>query len=75
MHAVLYTWPACSFCARARSLLAERAIDTTERVLETRAELDHLQRAFGARTLPLVVLDGEPLAGLEALEAALADAS
>ncbi|HEX6886129.1 MAG TPA: glutaredoxin [Planctomycetota bacterium] len=72
MRAILYTWSKCSFCARARRLLEERGIAFREVVLDERKdELRRLQESFGARTMPLVLLDGEPLAGLEALERAL----
>ena len=72
MRAILYTWSKCSFCARARTLLEERGIAFREVVLDERKdELRRLQESFGARTMPLVLLDGEPLAGLEALERAL----
>jgi len=73
LRAIVYTWSACSFCARAKELLRAKAIDYREVVLDGRKdELVRLQETFGARTLPLVLLDGELLAGLAALETALA---
>ena len=36
-------------------------------------ELRRLQEVFGARTMPLVLLDGERVAGLEALERVLGE--
>lgn len=69
MQATLYSWSSCSFCARARELLERHGVEVDERVLDGRRdELERLQRAFGAKTMPLVLLDGEPVAGLEELE-------
>jgi glutaredoxin 3 len=73
VRATVYTWSSCSFCARAKALLAAHGIEHDEVVLDgKKAELRRVQALFGARTLPLVLLDGERLAGLAALEAALA---
>lgn len=72
MRAVVYTWSHCSFCRRAKALLAASDIEFDEVVLDGKKdELRRMQDLFGARTLPLVLLDGERLAGLAALEAAL----
>jgi glutaredoxin len=76
VRAIVYTWSACSFCARAKELLARAGVEYREVVLDQRKhELRRLQDVFGARTLPLVLLDGERIAGLEALERALARSS
>lgn len=72
MRAIVYTWSSCSFCQRAKELLAAHHIDFREVLLDGKKdELRALQDVFGARTLPLVLLDGEKLAGLEALERVL----
>ncbi len=72
MRAIVYTWSSCSFCARAKELLTRAGIPYREVLLDGRKdELRRLQEVFGARTLPLVLLDGERLAGLAALEQAL----
>jgi glutaredoxin 3 len=72
VRAIVYTWSSCSFCARAKELLARHGIDYREVVLDGKKdELRRLQEVFGARTMPLVLLDGEHVAGLEALERAL----
>ena len=69
MRALLYTWSHCSFCARAREILERHGIEYREEVLDGRkAELRRLQRLFGKRTVPLLVLDGERVGGLEELE-------
>lgn len=69
MHVVLYTWASCSFCARAKALLDERGVPFDERPLDgdraTRARLEDL---FGRRTMPYVLVDGDPLGGLPELE-------
>lgn len=70
MDVLLYTWSACSFCARARALLAEADIAFREEVLdERRALLRRLQQSSGYRTVPLVMIDGELIGGLPELEA------
>ena len=72
MRAIVYTWSSCSFCRRAKELLQDHGIEYREVVLDgKRDELRRLQEAFGARTMPLVLLDGEHVAGLEALEGVL----
>lgn len=73
LRAIVYTWSSCSFCTRAKALLAAKSIDYREVLLDGKKDdLRRLQETFGARTLPLVLLDGELVAGLEALETALA---
>jgi glutaredoxin 3 len=72
VRAIVYTWSSCSFCRRAKELLEQSGITYREVLLDGKKdELRALQEAFGVRTLPLVLLDGERLAGLAALEAAL----
>jgi len=72
VRAIVYTWSSCSFCQRAKDLLSTRGVAFREVLLDGKKdELRTLQDLFGARTLPLVLLDGEKLAGLEALERAL----
>jgi len=72
VRAIVYTWSSCSFCRRAKELLEHAGIAYREVLLDGKKdELRALQEAFGVRTLPLVLLDGERLAGLAALEAAL----
>ena len=72
VRAIVYTWSSCSFCRRAKELLERAGIAYREVVLDGKKdELRRLQDVFGARTMPLVLLDGERIAGLEALEAAV----
>lgn len=72
MRAILYSWSSCSFCARAKALLEAHGVPHREVLLDGKPdERRRLQELFGVRTMPLVLLDGEPLAGLEALERAL----
>lgn len=72
MRAILYSWSSCSFCRRAKEMLEHAGIAHREVVLDGKKdELRRLQEVFGARTLPLVLLDGERIAGLEALARAL----
>jgi len=72
VRAIVYTWSSCSFCRRAKELLERHGIAYREVVLDGKKdELRRLQEVFGARTMPLVLLDGERIAGLEALERAV----
>lgn len=72
MRAILYSWSSCSFCAQAKALLEARSVTYREVLLDGKQEeRRRLQELFGARTMPLVLLDGEPLAGLDALRRAL----
>ena len=72
MRAIVYTWSSCSFCKRAKELLERHGIAYREVLLDGKKdELRKLQELFGARTMPLVLLDGERIAGLEALERAV----
>jgi len=74
LRAILYSWSACSFCARARALLEREGVSYREVLLDDRKEeLRRLQAHFGRRTVPLILLDGEPLGGLEELERLAAD--
>ena len=69
MHVLLYTYSTCSFCARARDLLDERGIEYEEQVLDgDRPMLARLRALFGRATMPYVMIDGEPIGGLEELE-------
>ena len=70
VRAIVYTWSSCGFCARAKALLEREGVAYREVVLDDRKdELRRLQEAFVRRTVPLVLLDGEMLGGLEELEA------
>ena len=70
---VLYTWATCSYCARAKALLDAHGVSYVERPLDgDRVRVERLSRLFGRRTMPFVLIDGEPLGGLAELEALLA---
>lgn len=74
MRAIVHTWSSCSFCERAKELLERAGVSYREVILDGRKdELRRLQEVFGARTMPLVLLDGERVAGLEALERVLGE--
>lgn len=74
MHVVLYTYASCSFCARAKELLAARGVPYDERPVDgDRATLARLERLFGRATMPYVLVDGDPLGGLPELERLLAE--
>ena len=69
MHVVLYTYSTCSFCARAKALLDEHGVRFDERSLDgDRKTIARLEGLFGQRTMPYVMIDGEPIGGLKELE-------
>ena len=73
VHVLLYTWSSCSFCARARTLLLSHGIRFQEQEIDgDRARVEQLTKLFGRRTMPFVLVDGEPLGGIDELEKALA---
>ena len=73
MHVQIYTWSTCSFCAQARDLLDEHDVSWSEQSLDgDRAAAERLTDWFGRAVMPYVVVDGEPLGGLEELRAWLA---
>ena len=68
---VVYTAMFCPFCARAKALLRARGvafeeIDVTANA-ERRAEM--IERSGGGRTVPQIVIDGEPVGGCDELHA------
>jgi glutaredoxin 3 len=70
VHAFLYTWSTCAFCKRAKELLDRNGVPWREKVLDGDRELaERIATRFGRRTMPFVLLDGEPVGGLEELEA------
>ncbi|MDA1267147.1 MAG: glutaredoxin domain-containing protein [Planctomycetota bacterium] len=72
MHVVLYTWSTCSFCARARDLLEARGLPYDETPLDgDRAMVTRLTKLFGRACMPFVLVDGEPVGGVDDLEALL----
>lgn len=69
MRAFLYTWSTCSFCRRAKELLDRHGVAWDERVLDGDRQLAaRLAARFGRSTMPYVLLDDEPVGGLEELE-------
>ena len=69
MRALLYTWPGCSFCERAKSILERNRVPYREHCLyRDRPLLERLRQQFGVRTMPFVFLDGEAVGGLAELE-------
>jgi len=74
MHIQLYTYPTCRFCEAARDLLVEHGIAFQEQSLAGDRELGtRLRELFGRAAMPYVMLDGEPLGGLQELERAVVE--
>jgi glutaredoxin 3 len=68
---ILFTSDGCTFCGHARSLLIKRDVDFEEVDLGSDPELQaQLAEVTGLETFPQIVVDGEPLGGLNELRAA-----
>jgi glutaredoxin 3 len=66
----LYTTQWCGYCVRAKVLLQQRGIAFEEVSLE--GDLDFRQTVFdlgGQWTVPLIVIDGDPIGGYTELHA------
>ncbi len=70
-NVVLFTTDACTFCVHARSLLIKRGVAFEEVNLGEHPELQvELASVTGLDTFPQIVVDGEPVGGLNELRAA-----
>jgi glutaredoxin 3 len=68
---VLFSTDSCAFCEHARSLLTKRGVAFEEVDLGPHPELQaELAEVTGLTSFPQVVVDGEPLGGLNELRAA-----
>jgi glutaredoxin 3 len=71
---VLFTADACAFCGHARGLLKKRGVAFEEVDLGRDPELQaELTGVTGLTGFPQIVVDGEPLGGLNELRAADGD--
>lgn len=70
-HVVLFSTESCTYCVHARSLLSKRGVDFEEVDLSEHPELQaQLAEVTGLESYPQIVVDGEPLGGLNELRAA-----
>ncbi len=68
---VLFSTDSCTFCGHARSLLSKRGVAFEEVNLGDRPELqEELAEVTGRTSFPQIVVDGQPLGGLNELRAA-----
>ncbi|MEA2244019.1 MAG: glutaredoxin 3 [Solirubrobacteraceae bacterium] len=68
---VLFSTDSCTFCEHARSLLTKRGVVFEEVNLGPHPELQaELASVTGLTSFPQIVVDGEPLGGLNELRAA-----
>ena len=66
----IYTTPMCSYCVRAKRLLAARGIPFEETDIADDAELRlDVVRRTGRQTVPQIFIDGRPIGGFEELAA------
>ena len=68
---VLFSTESCTLCVHARSLLSKRGVAFEEVDLTDHPELQaELADVTGLESFPQIVVDGEPLGGLNELRAA-----
>ena len=65
----------CPYGVRAKELLDQAGIAYEEHILASREEVEAFKAEHGIATTPLIVIDGEPIGGSEALEEYLAGQS
>ena len=64
----LYSAENCPSCTAGKTLLAQRGIPYTERVIRTEEEALELERNIGWRTVPTLTIGAQALRGLSAAE-------
>ena len=68
---ILFSTDSCTFCVHARSLLMKRGVAFEEVNLGGRPELEaELASVTGLTSFPQIIVDGEPIGGLNELRAA-----
>ena len=77
MRAVLYRMVLpdhiCPYGERAKAMLEEHGYDVNDCLLTSREQVDAFKNEHGLTTTPLILIDGEPIRGSEALAAHLRD--
>ena len=70
-HVVLFTTESCTYCEHARSLLTKRGVAFEHVDLSEHPDLQaELTSVTGLTSYPQIVVDGQPLGGLNELRAA-----
>ena len=68
---VLFSTASCTYCEHAKNLLSKRGVDFEEVDLSDDPELQaQLTEVTGLESYPQIVVNGEPLGGLNELRAA-----
>ena len=68
---ILFSTDACNFCEHAKTLLSKRGVAFEEVNLGAHPELQaELATVTGLTSFPQIIVDGEPLGGLNELRAA-----
>jgi glutaredoxin 3 len=68
---ILFSTDACNFCEHAKTLLSKRGVPFEEVNLGAHPELQkELAGVTGITSFPQIIVDGEPLGGLNELRAA-----
>ncbi len=67
---IIYTTKICPYCVRAKQLLDQKgAVYKEIRVDEDDAQRDHMIKITGRRTVPQIVINGQPIGGSDDLYA------
>ena len=67
---IVYTKEMCPYCVWAKELLTRRQLSFTEvRVDLEPAQLEKMVNLSGRRTVPQIVIDGQPIGGFDDLAA------
>lgn len=61
--------PPCSYCTSAKSLLSQKGLAFEDRDIATNEEFKREFAAYGQSTVPLIVIDGQPIGGCDDLYA------
>ncbi len=64
MEVTIYTTETCNYCIRAKSLLASRNIEYTEKKVGTDITSEELKGMFpGVSTVPVIIVNGNHIGG------------
>lgn len=65
---VMYGTATCPYCAAARTLLDRKSVEYTEiSVANDSDKRARMEKLSGGRTVPQIIIDGEPIGGFDEL--------
>lgn len=67
---VMYTGRVCPYCTRAKAILAKKGVEYREEMVDLDPNgREKLVELTGRRTVPQILIDGEPIGGFDELSA------